>query len=132
MLFRPFWQETSGTDDSAGRKNSYSTPLLVGGANVIIARLRSIYDHGSADDLAGDVAVHFALIAEGRHVRIVRCQSFMTRPHPEIMKDGVCRDRPLLQIHRVRRQVRSRLACLHLLALEYQNYRSTKKSAEIL
>ena len=38
ILFRPFWQETSGTDDSAGRKK-YSTPLLVGDASLSIAGL---------------------------------------------------------------------------------------------
>jgi hypothetical protein len=42
-LFRPFWQETSETDDLAGRKNCYSTPLLVGDANVILAGLGPNY-----------------------------------------------------------------------------------------
>lgn len=35
-VIRPFWQETSGTDGSAGRKNSYSTPLLVVDATFIV------------------------------------------------------------------------------------------------
>jgi hypothetical protein len=40
------------------------------------------------------------------------------RPQPEIMKDGVRRDSPLLQFHRVHHQVRSclpGLPSLHLL-----------------
>ena len=55
----------------------------------------NVHDHSSADDLTGDVEIHFALIVEGRYVGIVLCQSFMPRPHSKIVQDCIRRDRPL-------------------------------------
>ena len=35
--------------------------------------------------ISGDVEAHLALVVERRHVRIVRCQSFVPRPDPNIV-----------------------------------------------
>src|ERR1017187_1229654 len=74
----------------------------------------NVHDRSSADDLMGDVEMHFALVVEGRYVGIVPCQPFMPRPHSKIVQDCLRRDRPVPQVKRVRRQFGSCLPCLHL------------------
>jgi hypothetical protein len=94
-----------------------------------IAVSGNLNDHGSADDLMAHIKVNFAFIVKGRDISHERREAFVTRPNTKVAKDGICRDRPFLQSHRVRYQVRSCLTCLHLLPLECRNH--SQKSAKI-